>query len=58
MMLLKKLYMMSWLKKVNVIQTIDTSDLVKKLTLTQKLKKLKRKYQTMINLLPLINLKN
>ena len=32
-------------KKVNAIQTIDTSDLVKnKLAMTQKLVKLKRKY--------------
>ena len=37
-------------KKLNAIQTIDASDLVKKLTITQKLIKLKLKYLTMINI--------
>ena len=36
------------IKKVNAIQTTDTSNLVKKLTITQKLVKLKRKYLIMI----------
>ena len=48
--------MMNQLKKVNKTQAIDTSDLVKKLTTTHKLKILKRKYLTMINILQLMNL--
>ena len=35
-------------KKVNAIQTTDTSNLVKKLAMTQKLVKLKRKHLIMI----------
>ena len=42
--------MMNWLN-VNAIQTIYTSDLVKKMTITQKLMRLKRKYLIMINIL-------
>ena len=42
--------------KINAIQTIDTSDLTKKLTITQKLMKLKRKYLIMNNILLFLNL--
>ena len=44
-------------KNVNAVQTTDTSNLVKKLTMTQKLVKLKRKYLIMI-ILNLLLLKN
>ena len=45
-------------KKVNGIKTTDTSDLVKKMTMTQKLEKLERKYliMIMINILLLMKL--
>ena len=44
-------------KKVNAIQATDTSNLIKKQTMTQKLVKLKRKYliMIMINILLLKN---
>ena len=38
-------------KNFNVIQTTDTSDLVKRVAYYKKIKKLKRKYLTMINIL-------
>ena len=45
-------------KKFNGIKTTDTSDLVKKMTMTQKLEKLERKYliMIMINILLLMKL--
>ena len=47
-------------KKVNAIETIDTNDLVKNLTTTQKLIKLKRKLliKIIISILLLKNLMN
>ena len=47
-------------KKVNTIETIDTNDLVKNLTATQKLIKLKRKLliKIIISILLLKNLMN
>ena len=45
-------------KKVNAIHVVDASKLVKKLTTTQKLKKLRRKYLTMKNLVLLMILIN
>ena len=47
-------------KKVNTIETIDTNDLVKNLTTTQKLIKLKRKLliKIIISILLLKNLMN
>ena len=42
----------------NASQTIDTSDLVKKLTMTHKMKILKRKFLVMINMLLLMVLIN
>ena len=47
-------------KKVNTIETIDTNDLVKNLTTTQKLIKLKRKLliKIIISILVLKNLMN
>ena len=47
-------------KKVNNINTTDTSNLVKKMTITQKLMKLKRKllFIIMIKILLLKNLKS
>ena len=42
-------------KKVDTVYATNTSELVKKLNTTQKFKKMRRKYMTMINiLLPLI----
>ena len=42
-MLLKRLNVMNWLKRVNTIQTTNASNLVKKkLTMTQKIAKLKK----------------
>ena len=54
MMLLKRLHMLNWLETVNAIQIFDNSDLVTKLTATQKLKILKRKFLIKINMLLLI----
>ena len=42
--------MINQFKKVNAVQTTDTSNLLKKLTVTQKLVKLKGKQLTMIML--------
>ena len=46
--------MMIWLKKVNAIQTANTNDLVKKLTIRQKLMKLERKLRIMTSLIILL----
>ena len=43
MMLLKRLYMINWLKKVNATQTIDTSDLVKKADYDTKIEDIEKK---------------
>ena len=45
-------------KKVNTIGAIDTSELVKKKTTSEKLKKLRRKYLTILNTLLLLNFIN
>ena len=45
-------------KKVNTIGAIDTSELVKKLATSEKLKKLRRKYLTILNTLLLLNFIN
>ena len=42
------------IKKINAIETIDPSQLVKHLTITQKTQKLGRKYLVMINILLLM----
>ena len=55
MTLSKKMYLMNLLKKVNTIQTNDNNNLVKKLTKTQKLNKLKIKFLIAINILLLNN---
>ena len=58
-MLLKRLSMMKWLvKKVNNVNTADTSDLVKKGDYDKKIRNLKRKLLTliMVNTLLLKNL--
>ena len=47
---------MNWQKNVNDIKTTETSDLVKKVTITPKCMKLKRKYLTIINIVLLRNL--
>ena len=44
--------------KVNAIQTTDTSNLVKKVSLTQKVKILKRNFLTMKKVSPLIGVIN
>ena len=54
MMLLKRLHMLNWLETVYAIQIFDNSDLVTKLTATQKLKILKRKFLIKVNMLLLI----
>ena len=56
MMLLKRLYTMNSLKKVNAIQTIDTSDLVIKADYNTKIEDIKKKLLIMINTLLLMNL--
>ena len=56
MMLLKRLYTMNSLKKVNAIQTIDTSDLVTKADYNTKIEDIKKKLLIMINTLLLMNL--
>ena len=60
MMSLKRLNGVNWLKKTNVLQTTDSSNLVKKLTITQYLMKLKIKVMIiiMINILLLKNFIN
>ena len=45
-------------KKVNTIGAIDTSELVKTLATSEKLKKLRRKYLTILNTLLLLNFIN
>ena len=57
MMSLKTLNGMNWLKKTNVLQTTDSSNLVKKLTITQYLIKLKIKFMIMI-MINILLLKN
>ena len=50
MMLLKQLYMMNWIKKLMLLRLLIRVIQFKKLNITQKLEKLKRKYLTMINI--------
>ena len=57
MMSLKRLNGMNWLKKTNVLQATDSSNLVKKLTITQYLIKLKIKFMIMI-MINILLLKN
>ena len=55
---LKKTRYDTLVKKVNTIGAIDTSELVKKKTTSEKLKKLRRKYLTILNTLLLLNFIN
>ena len=55
---LKKTRYDTLVKKVNTIGAIDTSELVKKLATSEKLKKLRRKYLTILNTLLLLNFIN
>ena len=59
MMLLKGLNVMNWLKRVNTIQTTDASNLVKKkLTMTQKIVKLKKEMLIVITVISTLLHKN
>ena len=55
---LKKTRYDTLVKKVNTIGAIDTSELVKTLATSEKLKKLRRKYLTILNTLLLLNFIN
>ena len=55
---LKKTRYDTLVKKVNTIGAIDTSELVKKKATSEKLKKLRRKYLTILNTLLLLNFIN
>ena len=59
MKLFRRLYKINQFKKVNANETTDTSNLVKKLTMTQKIVKLKQNFiMIIINMLLRKNLIN